>query len=204
MERLGVFGGTFDPPHYSHLILAEEARAQLGLARVLWLPAGRSPFKQYRDITPVDVRLQMVSVAIADNPAFGISQVDIQREPPHYSADTIRLLQAEYPRAMLFWIMGEDSLRDLPRWHRAEEFVRSCELAVLGRPGVEADISEVEQALPAVNGRIHWVHAPQMEISSKDIRERIRAGRPVRYLLPPAVRAIIRAQRLYASGGRSL
>lgn len=195
--RLGIFGGTFDPPHYSHLILAEEAREQLDLNRVLWLPAGQSPFKQDLPVSPIEQRLQMVTAAIGNNRHFHLSRVDCDRPPPHYSADTIALLQQAHPGTTLYWIMGADSLYDLPRWTRGAEFIARCQLAVLRRPGTHMNLTEIEQQLPGVQARVHWVHAPEMEISSRDIRRRVQEGRSIRYLTPYQVCQIIARQGLY-------
>ncbi len=195
--RLGIFGGTFDPPHFSHLILAEEAREQLALDSVLWLPAGQSPFKQLQSISPVEQRLQMVAAAIGGNSHFELSRVDCDRPPPQYSADTIAILQQAYPQATLYWIMGADSLRDLPQWERSAEFIAGCQLAVLKRPGVTMDLSDIERALAGVRERVHWVQAPAMEIAARDIRQRVREGRSIRYLTPRAVCRIIERAGLY-------
>lgn len=198
--KLGVFGGTFDPPHFGHLILAEEARQQLGLDRVLWLPVGVSPFKKDLQISAPNHRVAMVQAAIRDNPAFELSRVDLERPAPQYSVDTVAILQQQFPTARLYWLMGQDSLRDLPNWTRGEEFIHACEIAVLKRPGVTMDLmdlSSVFAAFPELATRLHWVNAPQMEIAAHDIRQRVKHHRSIRYFVPPAVAEYITHTGLY-------
>lgn len=195
--RLGIFGGTFDPPHLGHLILAEAAREQLGLARVLWAVAGQSPLKMDRPLSPAATRADLVRAAVADNPAFRLSRVDLDRPAPQYTVDTLRLLGQEFPGSEFFFLMGEDSLRDLARWRDPLEVIRLTWLAVSQRPGTEADLSELESQVPGVSARVCWITAPQLEIASSDIQRRIREGRSVRYMLPPGVSAIIDREKLY-------
>lgn len=195
--RLGIFGGTFDPPHLGHLILASEAHAQLGLERVLWVVTGQSPFKQEQRLSPADVRLAMVQAAIEGNATFALSTVDLDRPPPHYTADTLALLKGQHPSAQLFFIMGADLLHELPDWRRARDVLAQCELGVLRRPGTVVDLSVLEVRLPGVSEKVHWVDAPQLEIAARDIRRRVRAGISVRYLVPDAVVEIMEARRLY-------
>jgi nicotinate-nucleotide adenylyltransferase len=200
VERIGIFGGTFDPPHLGHLVLAEAAREQLQLASVLWVVAGQSPLKPQGAATPPELRLQMVRAAIAGNPAFAASRVDMDRPGPQYSVDTVALLAAQRPGAAWHFIMGEDSLRDLPRWRRPADLAALCRLAVFQRPGVDTDLTELEAAIPGLAGRVDLVEAPQIDIAASDLRERARAGRSLRYLVPDAVRAIVEQQGLYRAG----
>jgi len=198
--RLGVFGGTFDPPHLGHAILAAEARAQLALERVLWIPAGRSPFKQERALTPIDLRLAMVQAAIADDAGFALSRIDSDRPGPHYTADTLQLLGRRYPGAELFMLIGLDVLAELPDWRQPERILSRCRLAVARRPGVSAaaaDLERLELRLPGLSQRVAWIAAPLIDIAASDIRRRVRAGRPYRYFVRSAVRQIIEARRLY-------
>jgi len=195
--KLGIFGGTFDPPHLGHLILAAEAGRQLGLERVLWVVTGQSPFKLEQRITPAALRVAMVSAAIADNPLFALSRVDLERAPPHYTADTVALLAAEYPQAKLYCLMGADSLHDLPDWTRPDEIIARCKIAVLRRPGTSVDLDSLEARLPGVMAQLRWVAAPQLEIASRELRQRVRSGLPLRYLTPDAVRHLIAQHGLY-------
>lgn len=195
--QLGLFGGTFDPPHLGHLILAEEARTQLNLARVLWLVSGQSPLKLDRPLSPVEARIEMVQAAIADNPHFVLSRVDIDRLPPHYTLDTLKILAKEFPRDEFYFIMGEDSLRDLPRWREPQEIIKRATLAVLKRPGNHFDMDDLESKIPGVSARVVWINAPQLEIASSEIQKRIREGKSVRYMVTEGVRRVIEERKLY-------
>jgi nicotinate-nucleotide adenylyltransferase len=195
--KLGVFGGTFDPPHLGHLRLAEEARDQLGLDSVLWVVAGQSPLKQDPPASPAGIRAAMVQAAIADHPGFALSRVDLDRPAPHYTVDTLRLLRSEFPEAELFFLMGEDSLRDLLRWRDPPDLIRLAWLAVSQRPGADADLSQLEAQVPGLAARVCWLRVPQLEIASRDIRQRIREGRTVRYMAPAEVLAIVEREGLY-------
>jgi len=198
MTSLGIFGGTFDPPHLAHLILAAEAQAQLGLEKVLWVLTPNPPHKQGVQISSLEVRLEMMRSALDDDPFFALSRVDIDRPPPHYAVDTLHELAIQHPEAALIYLMGGDSLRDLPTWHRPQAFVASCDgIAVLLRPGPSPDLVRLEQDLPGLQSKVEFIRAPMMEISSSLIRQRVKAGRPVRYFLPPSVYKIVEAERLY-------
>lgn len=199
--KLGIFGGTFDPPHLGHLILAAEARYQLGLERVLWVLTPNPPHKPEREITPLEVRLSMLKAAIDEEDEFELSRVDIDRNPPHYAADTIELLKALQPIADFTYLIGGDSLRDLPQWHEPHRVLAGVEaIGVMRRPGDEIDLCSLEEQLPGISAKIRWVDAPLLEISSTEIRERASQGAPVEYYLPPRVFNIIKYQRLYGYG----
>lgn len=196
--RLGVFGGTFDPPHLGHLILAEEALQQLKLERVLWLLTPNPPHKTERKITPLEHRKTMLELALAGEPRFGLSSVDIDRPPPHYAADTMQLLQAQNPQAIWIYLMGGDSLSDLPTWMRPLEFVQACtEIGVMLRPGREVDLSALDQKLPGIKEKVRFIQAPLLEISSSILRKKIAASDAYRYYLPPAVYSYIKINQLY-------
>src|SRR5512140_3992159 len=156
-ERIGVFGGTFDPPHLGHLILASEARAQLRLDRLLWVLTSVPPHKLGQPVTRIEDRLVMLEQAVKDEPAFEISRVDIDRSGPHYSADTMRLLRAAHPGAVLAFLIGGDSLRDLTTWHDPAELVAECdEIGVMRRPAVVMDLSGLEAQIPGIAAKIHF------------------------------------------------
>ncbi|MCB9453646.1 MAG: nicotinate (nicotinamide) nucleotide adenylyltransferase [Anaerolineaceae bacterium] len=197
MQRVGILGGTFDPPHLGHLILAEYAADALGLTDLLIVPAGDPPHKQHEMKTPIHHRLEMLKLATQDNPSFRISRVDIDRAGPHYSLEMVRIIQQMYPEADLFFVMGGDSFHDLPSWYQPEELIRLCRLGVMRRPldGIEADMHAA--VLPGLAARTIMIDAPILQISSSDIVERIRAGRSVRYLVPDIVLTYIKANRLY-------
>ena len=195
--RLGVLGGTFDPPHYGHLTLAENGRVQLDLDRVLFVPAGQPPHKPSRPITPAHHRVAMVEAAIADNPAFVLSHVDLGRAGPHYTVETLTLLWQEYPAAELFFLMGGDSLSKFLTWRDPAGIVQQARLAVMQRPGREPDLTALEQSVPGIRERLVWLDVPHLDVSSSGLRQRVRHGLPLRYLVPPAVEAYVREQRLY-------
>lgn len=196
--RLGVYGGTFDPPHLGHLVLAAEALDQLKLDRVLWVLTPNPPHKAGRVISPLETRLNLLEAALEDNPAFTISHLDIDRPPPHYAVDTLRLLRAQSPGACLVYLMGADSLVDLPTWHTPQAFVLAAdEIGVMCRLGETVDLEALEVQLPGVKARVQIVDAPQLEIASSDIRRRIAAGRTYRYFLPAGVWQQIVARGLY-------
>lgn len=198
-RRIGVLGGTFDPIHYGHLVAAQEAHDQLALERVLFVPAGHPPHKPDRAMTPARHRLRMVELAIAADPRFTLSRVDVERPGPSYTVDTLTLLRAEWgPETAFFFLIGSDSLVELPTWRQPRRIIELCELAVLPRPGVRVDLPRLEAQLPGLGDRLHRLTMPLLEISSHALRERVRAGRPITYLTPPPVEAYIREQGLYS------
>ena len=197
-ERIGLFGGTFDPPHLGHLILASEAHSQLELTRLLWTLTPEPPHKQDQPITSIEHRLAMVNLAIADNPSFELSRLELDRPGPHYTLDTVRILTEQYPDAEIVPIIGGDSLHDLPTWHRPKELLYACHwVGVMRRPGEETDIQALERELPGISSKVHYVDAPLLEIASREIRSRIADGRPFRYYLPEPVYEYIEQHHLY-------
>jgi len=197
-RRIGVFGGTFDPPHLGHLILADEACHQLCLDRLLWVLTPDPPHKQDQFITGSAARLRLVQLAIRANPAFQISPIELDRPGPHYAVDTLNLLHNTHPGDSLVYLIGGDSLHDLPTWHRPADFLAACDgLGVMRRPGDEVDLEELEAVLPGLTRKITWIQAPLLEISSSQIRQNIAAGHPYRYYLPTAVYRAILSSRLY-------
>jgi nicotinate-nucleotide adenylyltransferase len=197
---LGIFGGTFDPPHLVHLILAEECLYQLNLDRILWVLTPDPPHKQGRHISSQEVRREMLEVALEGNRAFEVSRVDIDRPPPHYALDTVRLLRQAHPFTKLVYLMGSDSLFDLPTWHQPVKFVAACDgIGVMQRPGDPSDLSALEKVIPGLTTKIHFIEAPLLGISSSDIRKRVSEGKPYRYFLPLGVDQIIQQSELYKS-----
>lgn len=197
LTRLGVLGGTFDPVHHGHLVAAQEAFYQLALERVLLVPAGSPPHKPSQPITPARHRLRMVELAIGNRPCFGLSRVDVERPGPHYSADTLALLRDEWPDATLFFIVGADSLAEILSWRWPERIAALAELVVVARPAIEPDLDRLDAALPGMRDRLHRVEMPLLDISSTDLRRRVREGRPITYLVPPEVERYIAEQELY-------
>ena len=197
-KRLGIFGGTFDPPHIGHLILAAEARDQLNLDQTIWVLTPDPPHKQGSDIASLAHRLAMVELAIADDPGFVLSHVDIDRPGPHYAVDTVELLRLAYPDDELIYLMGGDSLQDLPQWYRPEEFLATLDgIGVMRRPGDEIDLSELLDALPMLVDKLNFVTAPLLEISANQVRRRVADARAYRYYLTPEVYRYIRENGLY-------
>jgi len=181
MKRIGILGGTFDPPHYGHLILAELAAEGLALDCVLFVPAADPPHKGALRAS-AEHRTAMVERAIAGNPRFALSRVDLDRPGPHYSVDMLRLLKAEHPQAEFVFLLGGDSLRDLPTWSRPTELIA---------------LARLERDIPGIRARIDWIDAPRIEISASALARRVSAGLSIRYQTPDAVRAYIEEHHLY-------
>ena len=198
IERIGIFGGTFDPPHLGHLILASEARAQLKLNRLLWVLTPIPPHKLNRPISSLEDRLAMVKLALKDEPAFEFSRIEIKRPGPHYTLDTLRIVSEQYPRADVILLLGGDSLRDLPTWHKPMEVVAAChQIGVMRRPGDSIDMAKLEKKIPGLNRKVKFVEAPLLEIASSEIRRRAARGLPFRYYLLPAINQYIQKHHLY-------
>ncbi len=197
-ERIGIFGGTFDPPHLGHLILASECRWQLGLDRVLWVVTPYPPHKLNSSITDPIHRLEMVRLAIAGDPWFELSTVEFDRPPPHYTLDTVLVLRQQYPTSELFLLMGSDSLRLLVTWHRPADLVAQCDaLGVMRRPGETVHLTSLETVLPGIKDKVHFVDAPLLQIASREIRRRVAQGLEFRYFVSPAVYDYIQQNQLY-------
>jgi nicotinate-nucleotide adenylyltransferase len=202
--KYGILGGTFDPPHIGHLALAQEAVARLGLDRVWFLPAADPPHKRGRVGASAHDRAAMVELAIAGDERFGLDRADLDRPGPSYTVDTLDFLRARWgPEAWIGFIIGWDMLLYLPKWHDpAGVLARLDALIVARRPGTqdEADaITRLEAQLPGLRERLTPLDAPQLEISSTWLRERVAAGLPVRYLTPDPVCAYISQRGLYLS-----
>lgn len=196
-RRIGVFGGTFDPVHLGHLIIAEELRYQLQLDCVLFLPARQPPHKTDRAITTEAHRVTMLELALAGNPFFTVSTVDLDRPGPSFTADSLEILHRNVPESTLYFLMGEDSLRDLPTWHDPSRIARQAYLGVALRPDVRLDVEAVVRQVPEARERIEMVSVPLIGISSQSIRQRVREGLPIRYQVPLEVERYIDRQRLY-------
>ncbi len=196
MLRIGILGGTFDPIHHAHLAIADEARVVLGLDQVVFVPAAQQPFKS-QPWSSAPHRLAMVTAAIASNPYFLVSELELQRPGPSYTADTVESLHDIYPNASLWFILGADALQGLPRWHAIERLARLTRFAVVGRPGIALDLAEIEAAQPLLQQRIDRIAGPQLDISSTELRARVAAGLPLRYLVPDSVVDYIAAHDLY-------
>jgi nicotinate-nucleotide adenylyltransferase len=202
--NLGVLGGTFDPPHIGHLILAEEARLALALGQVLFVPAGDPWRKAGRKLSPRQDRLAMVRLAVGDDPHFAVSTVEIDQEGPSYTAETLATLHEQFePETEFFFIMGADSLADFPRWHEPQRILELARLAVAERPepedvGLEKGLAE--DLARAMRQRVVWLRMPLIAISASAVRERVHKGLSIRYWVPAAVEEYIREHGLYVGG----
>ena len=197
-ERIGIFGGTFDPPHIGHLILTMEVSDQLNLGQVLWVLTPDPPHKKGKKIAPLEIRTKMVKSAIHNDPGFTFSYVDINRPGPHYVLDMMILLRNEFPNHELVFLMGGDSLHDLPKWHKPREFIVACDnIGVMRRTGEKIDFRDLKDALPGISRKVEFIDAPLLEISSNQIRYLISSKKPYRYYLPFEVYKIIEEMHLY-------
>ncbi len=202
--KIGVLGGTFDPIHIGHLIVAEEARLKLGLCQVLFVPAGQPWLKQDHDITPAVHRVEMVRRAIAGNAHFRLCTLEVERPGPSYTVDTLAALQEELGgEASLFFILGRDTLASLPLWKEPKKLVQLCRLVVAPRAGSQ-DLSHLEEAIPGVLDNVIQLDMPIIGVSSSEIRQRVGQGLSIRYLVPASVERYIVKQKLYLGvGGRT-
>jgi len=199
--KLGIFGGSFDPVHLGHLMLAESCREQLALDKVWLVPAPAPPHKRGQTLSPFKQRVEMLELAVAGNPAFIVSQLERDRAGLSFTVDTLRAIHDDQPNAELFLLLGADSLHDLPNWREAAEVCRLAILVVVARPGEpEPDYSTL-QAI-ADQSQIdffsqHRVTSPLMDLSSSEIRRRVAAGKSIRWRVSRAVEAYIAEQGLY-------
>lgn len=197
-EKIGLFGGTFDPVHIGHLILATEAFEQLGLDRILLIPAADPPHKQGQRISSVTDRIRMLQLAIAPLAYLEISRVDVDRPGPHFTIDTLRILRECWGKYVeLFFLMGLDSLRDLPTWHQPQQLGNVCRLVAFERAGVSIDWHALEQAIPGLKQQVTLLEMPELEISGSTIRRRLEDCRSIRFWVPDPVRAYIYDHALY-------
>jgi nicotinate-nucleotide adenylyltransferase len=199
---LGIMGGTFDPIHLGHLAIAEEAREVLGLERILFVPAGIPPHRPAGAIASAPDRAAMVELAIAGNDAFRLSPIELERPGPSYTSDTVAALAAAERDAGrepdLTFILSAETLHDLPAWHDPERLVDACRIAVVPREGYPApDAAWLRQRFPGREHRFDFLAGPRLGLSSTSLRERVGAGRSIRYLAPPAVAAYIDDHHLY-------
>lgn len=196
--RIGFFGGTFDPPHIGHLILAGEALFQFNLNRLLWVLTPDPPHKQDNPITPLKHRLAMLQNMIAHNPQFEISFLEVNRPGPHYTIDTIKILKEQEPEAEIVLLIGGDSLADLPTWRFAPDLIAAVsKLGIMRRPSDFTTLAEIESKLPGIAQKIHFIDALLQPVSSRELRRRIKAGEMFRYYLSPAVFDYIEKNNLY-------
>jgi nicotinate-nucleotide adenylyltransferase len=200
MNKIGILGGTFDPIHVGHLIIAEEARVKLGLSEVLFVPAGQPWLKVDHNITSAIHRVEMVRRAIATNPHFELCTLEVERPSPSYTVDTMEMLQEQLgAQASFFFILGRDALVDLPLWKEPNKLIQICRLVAVPRlssdlPGLKS----LEASIPGLGGNVIQLDAPVIDISSSQIRRRLAQGLSIRYLVPDEVERYIVEQRLYS------
>lgn len=196
MLRIGVFGGTFDPIHFGHLRIAEEARGRFSLDTVLFVPNQVSPFKVGETSTPPGLRAALTKAAIADNPAFGLWEGELERPGPSFTVETLRAIAAEFPDSERYFLTGTDAVRDIGKWREPEVCLTLAHFVAFHRPGVTE--SDAREGIPDhLEPGIVFVPMHGLDISSTEIRERVQQGRSIRYLVPEAVIAVIEENRLY-------
>lgn len=197
-SKVGYLGGTFDPPHLGHAILAGEALCQLGLDEVMWLITPDPPHKLGREITPVRTRLEMLRLVTSRYDRFSISEVDLERDPPYYAADTVEILKNQQPGMELVYIIGEDSLDDLPKWYQPERFLAAIDqLAVAPRPGFNANLDALDKKLTGLQAKTVYLANVMVEISSSLIRARIGQRSHFQHFLAQEVAEYIEKYSLY-------
>lgn len=196
-RRIGILGGTFDPVHLGHLIIASEMRFALNLELVLWVPAGDPPHKPDQIITPAIHRVRMLELALAGCEGFEIDRIDLERSGPSFTADTVTHLQDRYPGCQIVFLMGEDSLRDLHSWREPERILAVAEIGVARRPDMNVNLDAIYERLPASRGRVKIVDVPLIGISSRDVRRRVQRGHPIAFQVPLPVEQFIAEHGLY-------
>lgn len=197
--RLGIYGGTFDPVHYGHLVLAETCRAQLQLDEVRFVPAATPPHKPNHKISEGHARADMLSFAVSGYPEFVIDRRELKRKGPSYTVDTLAEFKAERPDAELYFLMGADSLRDLLTWRDPDRITQLATLVACNRPGLpNLDLDQVAAWVgPELAGRIRTIQIPGTDISASELRDRIQFGRNIRFLTPRSVEAFVIEHKLY-------
>jgi nicotinate-nucleotide adenylyltransferase len=194
-RRLGIMGGTFDPIHYGHLVTAEEALVQSALDGVVFVPTGQPWMKEGRDVSPAEDRYLMTVIATASNPRFSVSRVEVDRAGPTYTVDTLRALAEANPDAELYFITGADAMFEIFEWKNTDEVLALAHFIAATRPGY--DLRRFEAAAATKHPNVTVMNIPALAISSTDIRERVRNGHPIRYLVPEGVKSYIEKAGLY-------
>ena len=205
--RVGILGGAFNPPHIGHLVCAQEALLQLALDKVVFVPVGRAPHREVEDDPGADVRLELVELAIADDDRFESSRIELDREGPSYTSDTLREMRRNAPDAEHFLILGGDQAAGLPAWHEPEEVLSLATVAVVERVSWTRNAIGIKIARLKGSERVRYLDMPLIQVSSSAIRSRVATGRPIRYLVPDGVASYVLAHGLYgasaATDGRS-
>ena len=197
--RVGILGGAFNPPHIGHLVCAQEAMLQLALDRVVFVPVGQAPHRQLEDEPGSEARLQLLELAIADDERFASSRIELDREGPSYTSDTLREMRSATPEDERFLILGGDQAAGLPSWHEPEEVLSLATVAVVERVSWTRNAIGIKIARLKGSERVRYLDMPLIQVSSSAVRRRVAAGLPIRYLVPDAVVAYIEANGLYGA-----
>jgi nicotinate-nucleotide adenylyltransferase len=203
VPRLGILGGTFNPPHIGHLVCAQEALLQLELDKVVFVPVGEAPHRAIEDDPGAEVRLELVDVAIADDDRFTSSRIELDRDGPSYTSDTLRAMHSAAPDDEHFLILGGDQAATLPAWHEPEEVLALATVAVVERVSWTRNAIGIKIARLKGSERVRYLDMPLIQVSSSAVRRRVGAGRPIRYLVPDAVASYIEAKGLYGAGAHT-
>jgi nicotinate-nucleotide adenylyltransferase len=201
--RVGILGGTFNPPHLGHLVAAQEAYRELDLDQVMLIPAGIPPHKPVDDEPGPEHRLELCRLAVGDDERFTVSALELRRDGPSFTVDTLKLLRSQSPSDDLYLILGGDIAAGLPKWHEPERVLELATVAIAKRRGTAK--AAVDDALAQLKGgeRARFFQMPRIEISSTMVRRRVRAGQPIRYFVPDGVMHYIESHGLYGrSGGK--
>jgi nicotinate-nucleotide adenylyltransferase len=200
--KIGILGGTFDPPHNGHLAAAREAMERLRLERVLFIPAGDPWMKAESTVTPAEQREEMVRLAIRGHPRYAVSRIEIDRPGPTYTVDTLEALRWEFGhKTELYFILGMDALAGLPKWRRPDRIAQLSTLVAVTRPGTpHSDRAEVEKQVPGLKGRLVFLEGLSLDVSSTEVRRKVAAGESISNLVPAAVEEYIREKGLYKLG----
>jgi nicotinate-nucleotide adenylyltransferase len=197
--RVGIYGGVFNPPHHGHLVAAQEAHSQLGLDVVVWVPVGAAPHREIENDPGADARFEMVEMAVAADERFRVSRIELEREGPSYTGDTLRELREREPEDELFLILGGDQAFALPTWREPEQVLELATLAVFERGSSNRNAIAIKVARLKGADRVRFLEMPRIDISSTMVRRRAAAGKPIRYLVPDKVANFIGAQSLYGA-----
>jgi len=199
--KIGILGATFDPVHLGHLAIADEARCSLGLTEVLFIPAGQPWLKSSLTITPAEHRIEMLRLALTDNPEYKISEIEIERAGASYTVDTLTEFRREYDSTdELYFILGWDSLEKLPEWREPLRIIDMCFLVVVPRPGwPQPDVKALEKVIPGISRRLILLEGPRVDISSTAIRELVAEGKDIESLVPAPVAEYIKKHKLYTT-----
>jgi len=192
MQKIGIFGGTFNPPHIAHLVAAESVRDHLKLEKVLFVPSAIPPHKLNEKIISADFRLEMVNLAVKDFPAFEVCDIELRRGGPSYTIDTIMALKSKFSAGDFFLMIGIDLMRDFYSWKNPEKILDECNVVVMARPGFSIALVDKE-----LLRRVEIINVPGMDISSSDIRRRIKSGKSIKFLVPTAVEEFIYSKLIY-------